>query len=203
MVALYTISLDATRLGEAALDRIIEAGGLKPKKAPNPFPEHPEHCDDSQSRNDLRFALLAAEARYRFDVDRRGEGRNAARRKRIAGGARELAKRIASDPSLEFHRLPLEQLARDSERPPPRPLELGSIDLSAFDNLIGELMRAFEQASGRKATYTKDTIKRSFGGHFIRFAQRTLIELQIDKREPRTIANAVDRIRHSPKTVQG
>jgi hypothetical protein len=198
MVALYTIKLDPAKLGEAALDRIIKAAGLKPKKAPNPFPDHPEHCDDSQSRTDLRNALLAAEARYRFDVDRRGEGRSLGGRKRIARAARKLKERIASDPSVEFYCLELEQLARAAEKPPPRPVELGSRSLSAFDNLVGDLMKAFEQCFGRKARFRKNAVD---GGRFCRFAQQTIAELQLDEHSPRTIANAIDRVLH-PETAQ-
>jgi hypothetical protein len=201
---MYVVSLDGAKLSDAALDRIVAVAGLEPQKAPNPFPGHPEHCDDSQWRTDLRFALLKAEQRYRFDADRRGAGRDTARRKRIASAVRALKKRIASDPSLEFHCLELEQLARTADKPPPRPLELGStIGFSAFDNLVGDLMEAFERCSGRKARYTKDTAKNSFGGRFLKFTQQALIELQIEKRESRTIANAIDRVLHSPKTVQG
>ena len=200
MVATYTIQLDAAKLDDAKLNRIIKAAGLEPSTAPNPIPDDPERCDDSQSRADLRNALLAAEARYRFDVARRGEGRDLRGRKQIARAARALKGRIASDPSLEFHCFSLEQLARDAERPPPRPFELGSRNLSAFDNLVGDFMKAFEQCFGRKAGAPKNR-DGTFGGPFVRFSQRAMTELRIDKLSPRTIANAIERIRH-PETAR-
>jgi hypothetical protein len=183
---MYEIVLDPTELDDDALAWII---GEKLK------PLSDQHCED------LRSALLLAAKLYRFDTDRRGEGRQMARRKRIAATARALKDRIASEPDLETHCVSLEQLARAAERPPPRPYELGLRQLSAVDNLVGEFMKAFEQCFGRRATVTKDTAHNKFGGRFIRFSQRALIKLQIGVLEDRTIANAMNRARH-PEIAQ-
>jgi hypothetical protein len=94
----------------------------------------------------------------------------------------------------------IEALKEENEPHPKLDKFLGlkqQTDISAKENLIGQLMRIFETHFKRDAGYSKDPYHRgAVGGPFVRFAEAVLKEAGI-LYEIKSIASAVDKLRRA------
>jgi hypothetical protein len=151
------------------LDRILDAVGTAV----------PAVLDREQLLSDLDgIASL-----YRTGVDvRHTPAKRRQNVSRIIAAAEHLKTLIENDWRLHRHWSALDRLIADaaSEFPEGLMKMLGTGRMSAFENLIGLMLRTtFEQHFGEQAGYTRDPFTGDISGRFIDFAEAALEELGI------------------------
>jgi hypothetical protein len=161
---MYVIKLDAAKLDDGKLARIIKAANAGRRRG---------------GSNELRYELLRCEAYYWQDVKRR-QGGQPKRRMRKIKAAKGLKKLIGDGEHID-------RLITDVSGPLPdvwpEPLEIGVLrgGRSAFDVLIRRLAVVFMKCfPGQRARrYSTDPITDMIKGNFIDFAEAVLTALEI------------------------
>jgi hypothetical protein len=173
---MYAITLDGTKLGDEALDRIVAAAG-----------GNLDH--DEQSA--LRYELLGPVALYRTKRTQAARARK--KRMRAAANFKRSFERIKKDEYLRHHveGIDADRLVMDAASRHPEPFDARAPEVSAFELLVGRLGYVFENRFKLNVSYSRDKLGEP-RGPFIDFAEAVLIEFKI-RRSRRTIANAISR----------